>query len=310
MRRRSSTLCASAVNRPVAPALDLSVGHHHVVVPYGPTFEEILQAGPDPVRVALLSLQGGTRDVRGHGVQGHLTPGVLRRSRLWVPDVAGIATEVPFFESVDQRVRLDDRSTGDVDEVSPALHAEERLPVEETLRLGRERSGDHDDVALGDHLVQGRVADAQREFFYGTETRAFVVEHPHVEGFQAGGDELSDLTGTVDANDLPLEVMRVRGDLAYAPAAFDDVFVGWQEIPDEHQYLHGGVLGDADGVGTGDLRDRNAPLGGLSQVHMVRPDPGREDELEVRCLTEHLAGDIDRPEGRRDEDFGIPQMLE
>src|SRR5215218_4071039 len=182
MRRRSSTLCASAVNRPVAPALDLSVDHHHVVVPYGPTFEEILQAGPDPGRVALLGLQGGTRDVRGHGVQGHLTPGVLRRSRLWVPDVAGIATEVPFFESVDQR-------------------------------------------------VQGRVADAQREFFYGTETRAFVVEHPHVEGFQAGGDELSDLTGTVDANDLPLEVMRVRGDLAYAPAAFDDVFVGWQEIP-------------------------------------------------------------------------------
>jgi hypothetical protein len=88
------------------------------------------QAIADTRGVALLSLQGGARDVRGHGVAGHLSPRVVRRRGLRVPYVAGVPTEVSLFEGLDERVGLDDRPASDIDEVGATLHVGESLPVE------------------------------------------------------------------------------------------------------------------------------------------------------------------------------------
>src|SRR5918995_4554688 len=214
VRRRACWL-ALTIDRPVAAALYLAVWHHHVVIPDGPAFEEDHQAVVDARSVTLLGPQGSTRDERGHSVPGHVAPRVIWRRRLRVPDVAGVAAEVPLFEGLDERVGLHDDPAGDVADVRAPLHREERLPVEEALRLGGERRGDDDNVALGGHLIQGRVADAQGELLDGAEAGAFEVEHVHVEGLPAGGDELSDLARAVYTHGLVFEVVGAGGDLGH-----------------------------------------------------------------------------------------------
>src|SRR5215210_6159722 len=124
------------VARLVAAALYLAVGHHHVVIPYGPVFEEGHQALADACSVAPLGFERGARDMRGHGVVWHRAPRVVRRGWLGIPDVAGVAAEVSLFEGLDERICLDDSPAGDVDEVRSPLHRKERLPVEEAFRLG------------------------------------------------------------------------------------------------------------------------------------------------------------------------------
>ena len=71
---------------------------------------------------------------------------MIRRGGLGVLDVSGVAGEVTLLQSLDERVAVDERAAGRVDQPGTLLHAEEHVAVEEALGLGREGRLDYDDA--------------------------------------------------------------------------------------------------------------------------------------------------------------------
>src|SRR6266536_2692951 len=74
------------------------------------------------------------------------------------------AAKPSLAEGVVERGAVDDRSSGGVDEDRPTLHLADRLTVEETARLIRERRLNHDVIACLDQLLESheRRADTCR----------------------------------------------------------------------------------------------------------------------------------------------------
>lgn len=71
------------------------------------------------------------------------------------------------------------------------------------------------------------------------------------------------------------------------------------------------MLGDGDDVAAGDLRDGDTAVGlvGRVQVDVVRPDTGRDGDLEVLGLGQTLRGEVAGVEGRGDDDLRVNQLL-
>jgi hypothetical protein len=72
--------------------------------------------------------------------------------------------------------------------------------------------------------------------------------------------------------------------------------------PEDH---HHDVLGHADAVRVGDLGHRDAVGDRRVEVDVVRSDPRRQRELEVRRLVHPLLGEVGRPERLRDHHVGL-----
>src|SRR5918998_4239870 len=90
-----------------------------------PALQDLAGAGG----VAGLGRQAGARGVWGHTVVGHGPPGMILRSGLGVPDIAGVAGELARLERPHDRVAVADLAARGVDEVCAAAHCAEELVV-------------------------------------------------------------------------------------------------------------------------------------------------------------------------------------
>ena len=107
---------------------------------------------------------------------------------------------------------------------------------------------------------------------------------------------------------LVLQVVGAGGHLADVPAATQHFLVCGHVVADQRQYLHNHVLGDADDVATGYLRDGDAAFRRRGEIEVIRTDAGGEKELEVGSVLNALAANIGRPEGGGDEHVGGGEM--
>ena len=119
----------------------------------------------------------------------------------------------------------------------------------------------------------------------------------------------ADAAGGDGADIHAFEVVRALDAIGDVPAASDHPAVGGDVVADQRQDHHDDVLGDADRVAVGDLGDGDALVHRGLQVGMVGADAGGDDELELLRLVEALLGHIGGPEGLRDHDLGVGQLL-
>src|SRR5262245_64072586 len=77
----------------------------------------------------------------------HGAPRMVLGCRLWEPDVAGIACELPALQRAHHGVAIDDLAASGVHDVATPLHHADQLVVEQVLGLRVERRIDGDHVA-------------------------------------------------------------------------------------------------------------------------------------------------------------------
>ena len=112
-----------------------------------------------------------------------------------------------------------------------------------------------------------------------------------------------------DGADLhALEVVRARDRVGDVPAAVEDDLVRGDVVADEREDHHHDVLGDADAVRVADLGDGQPAVDCRLQVDVVRADPGRDGELQVRRLGDPLRRQVRGPERLGDDDLRLGQL--
>lgn len=176
------------------------------------------------------------------------------------------------------------------------LHLGNQLLVEEALGAGMQGAVDGDDVALAEHLLE-RVdaAAANLPLRRGRERLVVEVEHLlEVKGLEAAQDALADAADGDGADHLVLQVVLALGDGGDVPAAGLDLLVRGHKVAHQHEDRHDDVLGHRDDVRARHLRHRDAAVGrvGRVQVDVVRPDPGRDGQLELLGLLQPLGREI------------------
>ncbi len=105
------------------------------------------------------------------------------------------------------------------------------------------------------------------------------------------------------------EVVGALDAIGDVPAASDHPAVGGDVVAHQRQDHHDDVLGDTDRVAVGHLGDGDALVHGGLKVGVVGADAGGDDELELLRLVEALLGHVGGPEGLRDHDLGVRQLL-
>ena len=147
---------------------------------------------------------------------------------------------------------------------------------------------DGDDVALGEHLLEGVDAAAANLLLdLGGQRLVVVVQKLlAVEGLETAEDTLADTADSDGANDLALEVVLLLGGGGDIPVAALNHLVGGDEVADEEEDGHDDVLSDGDDVGAGDLGHGDTAIGGVGgvEVDVVRTDAGGDGDLELLCL--------------------------
>jgi hypothetical protein len=71
---------------------------------------------------------------------------MVSRSGLRIPDIAGVAGQLPGLERPHDSVAIHDRAARSIDNVGAPLHRPEQLIVEEMIGLGHQRAVDRKDV--------------------------------------------------------------------------------------------------------------------------------------------------------------------
>lgn len=284
------------MNNKVLRAVVLTAGEVRV--------QDVLRA----LGVADLRVDRGTRHVGDHGIA--TAPGVLSVAervvlgrRLGEPDVTAVAAEVAGLEGLGDVLLDDDRAAGGVDEPSAGLHLGDEVLVEQTAGLLVQGAVDSDDVALGEHLLEGVNAAAADLLLDLRGQRLVVVveELLAVEGLQAAQDALANAADGDGADDLALEVELVLGDSRDVPLAVADLVVCGDEVADQEEDGHDDVLGDGDDVGAGDFGNGDTAVGlvGGVQVDVVRADTSGDGELELLGLGQALSGQVTGVEAGR-----------
>src|ERR1700722_5004832 len=87
----------------------------------------------------------------------HRPPRMILRSRLRIPDIAGISSKLPAFKSANHCITIADQTPRCVHEVSAALHFADQRIVEQVERPGMEWRVDRYHVADLDHVFYARM---------------------------------------------------------------------------------------------------------------------------------------------------------
>jgi hypothetical protein len=270
------------------------------------------------VGVALLGIERGAGHVRDHGVaasEGVL--GVAQRvvlgRRLGEPDVTAVAGKMAGLEGLGDVLLDNDGATGGVDEVRTLLHLGDELLVEKTLGLLVERAVDGDNVALGEHLLEGVDTSAANLLLDLSGQRLVVVieELLAVEGLETAENTLADTADGDSADDLALEVVLLLGGGRDVPLATLNHLVGGDEVADEEEDSHDDVLSDGNDVRAGDLGDGDTAIGGVGgvEVDVIGADTSSDGELEVLGLGQALSSEVTGVEGGGDDDLGVDKLL-
>lgn len=263
--------------------------------------EVALEDSLGAISISLLGIQRSSGHVGGHGVaEAEGVDGgaerVVGRGGLGEPDITTVAGEVAGAKSLGNVLLDDDGATGGVDEVGALLHLADELLVEEALCLLVQRAVDGDDVALGEHLLEGvDAAAANLGLDLGLEALVVKVQQLlAAKGLEAAQDTLTNTADGDSTNDLALEVVLLLGDGGDVPLAAGDLLVGGDEVAEEDEDGHDDVLGDGDDVGAGDLGDGDAAVGlvGGDQVDVVGADTSGDGDLEVLGLGQTLSGQV------------------
>jgi len=110
-------------------------------------------------RIAGLGVEGGAGVVRYHSVATaqrvlHSPPWVIARSRLDVPDIPRVPSELTVLYSPGDCIFITDRTTSGVHQPCTPLEMPEQLVVDQPTGTLVERSVDGNDVAPGDKFLE------------------------------------------------------------------------------------------------------------------------------------------------------------
>ena len=94
----------------------------------------------------------------------------------------------------------------------------------------------------------------------------------------------------------PLEVVGAGHAVGDVPTALDHPLVGGDVVANERQNHHHHMLGDADAVRVRDLGNRDPALDRRLQINVIRADPRRDRQLQLRRLGDPLGGQVGGPE--------------
>ena len=221
---------------------------------------------------------------------------VLRRG-LGEPHVAGIAGKLPALARPRDRVAVADLAARRVDQVGAAFHLGDQLLVEHVLRLRVQRCVDRDHVArLHERLGVVVEGDAELLLDLGREAMAVGVVQPGLERLQAAQHRRADASGGHGPDLHALQVVGARGAVGDVPPAAQHPFVRGDVVAHQREDHHHDVLRDADAVRVGHLGNRHPAFDRGLQVDVIRADPRRHGELQLRSLGDALGHQVCRPE--------------
>jgi len=240
---------------------------------------------------------------------GHRPPGMVLRGGLGEPDIARVARELARLARARDRIAVADLAACRVDEVGAALHLADQVGVEEVLGLGMQGRVDRDDVADAHQRLGARVVrDVELLLDRGREAVPIGVVQPDLEWLQPPQHGPADATGADRADLHALQVVGPRHAVGDVPATVDDPPMGRDVVPHEGEDHHHHVLGHADAVAVRHLGDGDRALDRRLEIDVIRADPRRHRQLEVRRLGDPLRGQICRPERLRDHDLGVRKL--
>ena len=131
----------------------------------------------------------------------------------------------------------------------------------------------------------------------GRQAVSVRVVEADVERLQPAQHRGADPPGADGADLHPFEVVRAGHGVGDVPAAVDSPLVRGQVVAHEDENQHDHVLGDADAVAVGDLRDGDSAVDRRLEIDMIRADPRRDRELQVGRHGEALRRQVRGPEG-------------
>merc|ERR1712087_701264 len=100
----------------------ISVHHNLVFISDGLPVEVAFKNLTHTVRVTGLGAEGGTRNMRGHGLVGHIPPGVVGWWGLGEPNITGVSSKLTRFKGRGDVIAVANLATGGVHNVCSAFH--------------------------------------------------------------------------------------------------------------------------------------------------------------------------------------------
>src|SRR5829696_5647046 len=219
-------------------------------------------------------------------------------ARLRGVDVEAGRRDLPGLEGVGQGRLVDQTAPRGVDDDDAALGRGELVGADQAHGLGGLRQVDRDEVRLPEQLLQGHQPHAQLSGAPRLDV-GVVGDQRDAEGGQPLGDQHPDAAQPDDADGLVGELDA--HELRPLPRALAQGGVRRRDLPGGRQQQGHGVLGGADDVRRRRVHHHDPALGRSGDVHVVQPDPGAGDHLQVRRRGQGLGVDLG---GAADHDRG------
>ena len=184
---------------------------------------------------------------------------VPRRQRLGIGDVEASARERARVERRDQRLRIDDTTARDVDQVRAWLAERQALGVEKPFGRGRQRQRDRDDVGTRQEAIEivgdTELVDERRRLARRSDGR----EHLHVERLRARRDLAADAPHSNDEHRTSRERRHLGREPAF-PAAVALSVAPDREAPRQGEQTRERVLGDRGPVDAAHVREHETRM--------------------------------------------------
>ena len=217
---------------------------------------------------------------------------LTRHGRLLGEDVE-TGAQPPAHELAHQRLLVDDRAAGRVDEARAVAEETQSPGVQQVARLVGQWQVQRDGVGLREQVVE--LAPT----FLTLPAR--VVEHTHVEGRGTRRNGSADPAQADDPKRRPgyVAAEEVRLGPAAAPAALADSAVGDDEPPPDREQQREREIGSRRRQHAGRIRERDSVRRARGRIDRVVADAVVRDDSEVREQVERLAVDPFSDNGER-----------
>ncbi|MNN32556.1 hypothetical protein D3C81_1462790 [compost metagenome] len=180
------------------------------------------------------------------------------RGRLGVPDIAGIAGQLPGLQSAHHGIALHQLAAGAIYKVRTLFHPREHGIVKQTLGRRIEGNLQVDDISRGHQCFYVRMIVKPQFFLYfGGESVTLGVLQVQVERLQSAKHGQTNTARADGAEMHAFDVIAPIHTISDIPAAFGGYRMCGQVTADQHKYQHHYVFGNADAIGARDFRHRN-----------------------------------------------------
>ena len=227
--------------------------------------------------------------------------------RLGGEHVQSRACELAGLERLRERLLVDERTPGGVDESGAVLHLRDRLAVDHPARLVGQRGMQREEVRHGEHRGDVvRVLDADSlEPLVGDER--VVGDDLHPEPYGATGYLLADPAETEDAERLALQLDA--SPLRPLPTALLQCGVRLWDVARERDHEADRLLGGGDDCRLRSVDDDDPAAGRRLHVDVVHSDPGAPDHLQIRGAFDEIRGELRRG-ANHDRVVALDDLLE